>query len=221
MALTHLNTGILLLGSGEPIESLNELEQAKAIYQKLADENPGLPYYQNSLASGHTNVADAFRVLKRFGEARQGYEKAIAIRERLVKANPAVTMYRSHLAYSVRRLGLTRLAGGDAAGSVAEARRAIALYEGLPSPTPEAWYELACCHAALATASGREPAGISAGQGEAEADKAMTLLHKAVGQGYRNAGAMARESALDPLRDRPDFRLLILDLGFPAEPFAE
>jgi tetratricopeptide (TPR) repeat protein/tRNA A-37 threonylcarbamoyl transferase component Bud32 len=216
VALNHLNTGILLLGAGGPVEALNELEQARAIFQKLADENPGLPYFQNSLASGHTNTADVLRVLRRFGEARQAYEKAIAIRERLVKANPAMTMYRSHLAYSVRRLGLTRLAGGDLAGAVADVRRAIALYEGLPSPTAEEWYELACCHATLAAASAREQAGISAGEGAAEADEAMTLLHKAVAQGYRNTGAMARESALD----RPDFRLLMLDLAFPADPFA-
>ena len=138
-----------------------------------------------------------------------------------MKANPALTMYRSHLAYSVRRLGLARLAGGDAAGAVADARRAISLYEGLPSPTAEEWYEMACCHAALAAASGRERAGISAGGGAAEADTAMTLLHKAAARGYRYADAMARESALDPLRDRPDFRLLMLDLAFPADPFAE
>ncbi len=219
VALNHLNTGILLLGFGGPVEALNELEQATAIYQKLADENPSLPYYQNSLASGHTNSADVLRVLLRFGEARQGYEKAIAIREKLVKANPALTMYRSHLAYSVRRLGLTRMAGGDAAGAVADARRSIALYEGLPSRTAEEWYELACCRAALAAAAGREQAGISAGDGESEADKAMALLQQAVAQGYRNVGVMTRESALDPLRTRPDFRLLMLDLCFPGEPF--
>jgi len=27
------------------------------------------------------------------------------------------------------------------------------------------------------------------------------------------------ESALDPLRSRDDFRLLMMDLAFPAEPF--
>ena len=36
----------------------------------------------------------------------------------------------------------------------------------------------------------------------------MALLHKAVGMGYRNAAAFRTEDALDPLRDRPDFRLL-------------
>jgi hypothetical protein len=28
------------------------------------------------------------------------------------------------------------------------------------------------------------------------------------------------ESPLDPLRNRPDFRLLMLDLAFPTQPFA-
>jgi len=94
------------------------------------------------------------------------------------------------------------------------------LYEGLPFRSGEEWYELACRHAALASAAGREGSGISAGDGEADADKAMTLLHKAVAQGYRNADAMAKEVALDPLRDRADFRLLMMDLAFPGRPFA-
>ena len=32
--------------------------------------------------------------------------------------------------------------------------------------------------------------------------------------------AFQNESALDPLRDRTDFRLLMMDLAMPAEPFA-
>jgi hypothetical protein len=134
--------------------------------------------------------------------------------------NPTATEYRGHLAYSLRRLGLTRLALGDVAGSVTDARKAMALYEGLPSSSADEVYELACCHAALATAAGREGPGISAEDGEIEAYKAMTLLRKAVSAGYRNPDAMTRESALDPLRNRHDFQLLMLDLAFPADPFA-
>ena len=44
---------------------------------------------------------------------------------------------------------------------------------------------------------------------------------QAVSTGYRNANAMTTESALDPLRNRTDFQLLMLDLVFPAEPFAK
>ena len=48
----------------------------------------------------------------------------------------------------------------------------------------------------------------------------MSLLRKAVGTGYRNVGAFRTESALDPLRDREDFQLLVMDLAVPAQPFA-
>jgi len=50
---------------------------------------------------------------------------------------------------------------------------------------------------------------------------AMALLDKAVTMGYRDPGAYRTESALDPLRNRPDFQLLMMDLVLPARPFAE
>src|SRR5208337_2612329 len=70
----------------------------------------------------------------------------------------------------------------------------MALYEGLPSRSGEEWFEMACCHAALAGAAGRERSGIPAGDGESEAGKATTLLRKAVAVGYRNTDAMTKES---------------------------
>jgi eukaryotic-like serine/threonine-protein kinase len=54
---------------------------------------------------------------------------------------------------------------------------------------------------------------------EAEAEKAMGLLRTAVDLGYRSA-AFRSEDALDPLRSRDDFRLLIMELAMPAEVFA-
>jgi hypothetical protein len=48
----------------------------------------------------------------------------------------------------------------------------------------------------------------------------MAVLHQAVAMGYRNPRAYRAESALDPLRSRDDFRLLMMDVSFPAEPFA-
>jgi hypothetical protein len=51
------------------------------------------------------------------------------------------------------------------------------------------------------------------------ADRALDALRRAVTAGFRNA-ANRDDHDLDPLRDRPDFRLLLMDLAFPAEPFA-
>jgi hypothetical protein len=46
------------------------------------------------------------------------------------------------------------------------------------------------------------------------------MVNRAAAAGYRNPAAYRTESALDPLRDRDDFRLLMLDLAMPADPFA-
>ena len=114
-----------------------------------------------------------------------------------------------------RARGRRRRRGGGCRRPVG--RRAV---ERLPSRTGEQWYELACCHAALAGASTIAKSGISPADGEAEAKKAMDLLRRAIAAGFHDAGAMAKEVALDPLRPRPDFRPLVTDLSMPADPFA-
>ncbi len=148
------------------------------------------------------------RAMGRIAEARERYERAIAVREELVNGDPNVVLYRNGLAKSVRRLGLLRWGSGDAAGAISETRRAAALSDKLRSRSGEHWYELACCHAALAAAAGRKDSGISGGNSEAEAGKAMELLRRAAAAGYRDAKAMARDVSLDPFRNRPEFPLL-------------
>jgi hypothetical protein len=48
----------------------------------------------------------------------------------------------------------------------------------------------------------------------------MQWLHRAVARGYRNVALMRRDSDLDPLRSRPDFQLLMMDLAMPDDPFS-
>jgi hypothetical protein len=128
-------------------------------------------------------------------------------------------MHRYFMVRVVRGRGLTRGELGDPAGAADDARRAIGLSEGL---SPSLWnlFQTACCHAALAGLAGRAGSGVSAAEGSEEATRAMGWLRRAVGVGYRNANEVRIESALDPLRSRDDFRLIIMDLAFPAEPFA-
>jgi tetratricopeptide (TPR) repeat protein len=82
---------------------------------------------------GHTALAAIHLKLGRAALAQENYERAVAIGEKLVKADPETTRYRSQLANSVRRRGLMRLRNGDAGEAVADARKAAAFYEELPS----------------------------------------------------------------------------------------
>jgi hypothetical protein len=48
----------------------------------------------------------------------------------------------------------------------------------------------------------------------------MEWMRRSVAMGCRNANEFRIESALDPLRSRDDFRLMMMDLAMPADPFA-
>jgi hypothetical protein len=124
------------------------------------------------------------------------------------------------LAFSLRRRGLARRDLGDPAGATADIRRALRLYDGLATRSREEWYERACCYALAASLAGIAGSGVMASHAAGEADAAIALLKKAVALGYRVTDAIRTEPALDSLRDRPDFRLLMMDLAMPVDPFA-
>jgi hypothetical protein len=54
--------------------------------------------------------------------------------------------------------------------------------------------------------------GVSKTESARAADKAMELLTRAVAVGIRNVNEFRIESALDPLRARPDFKKLMAEL---------
>jgi tetratricopeptide (TPR) repeat protein/tRNA A-37 threonylcarbamoyl transferase component Bud32 len=221
LALSFNDLGVLQSRTGQTAEALESFRTALDVRQKLAEDIPSKPVHRNALAGVYTSMADVHRMVGSLALARAGYERAIEIREAVVRENPNGPLFRSALAQSVRRLGLARGAAGDAALAVGLARRAASLLERLRSHTEEQWFELACSHAALAGAATREGSGISSGQGEVEAVKALDLLRRAVAAGYHDADAMAKEVALDPLRERSDFRLLMMDVIMPADPFEQ
>ena len=157
--------------------------------------------------------------LGRPGEARASCDRAISIREDLEKASPANTDYRSGLAASLLRSGQVRWTTRDAAGAAADWRRAIALYEGLPTHSGEVGVFEACCHAMLSGIAGLAGSGITTSDGGLEAERAMDILRRTVAADY-HGGELRTEPALDPLRSRLDFQLLMMDLAMPGDPFA-
>jgi hypothetical protein len=110
------------------------------------------------------------------------------------------------------------------AGRTAEAadayRKAVAIMERLSTLTPVSHYDLACDHALLSGVAGRPGSGLAAAEGQAEADRAIHWLRKAIAAGFRNLAWMRNDTDLDSLRSRPDFQLLMMDLALPADPFS-
>ncbi len=219
VANSLLSMGWFLVQSGRPGEAVDYFSREEAIWKTLADANRTVPEYRNSLANCQTNMATLLLRLGRPAEARARCERAVALRDVLVSDHPNLPRYRNELAESLLRFGQVRQAERDFAGASADWRRAVALFKTVPRLDGENVFFHAGCHASLSTLAGLRTE-VSAGAGRSEADQAIALLKDAAAMGYRSPDYYRNETALDPLRDRPDFRLLMMDLAFPAEPFA-
>jgi serine/threonine-protein kinase len=212
--------GLLLLENGDMAGALTAHGRALDTYQKLANANPKIPEFRNGMAVSHGETADVRRRLGRNAEARKEYDRAIELFEQLVRDNPEVTDHSSLLARSLRGRGLARRELADVAGAAADTRRALGIWDSLASRSGLDWYYTACCHAALGGLAGRDGSSVSVAEAVTEADAAIALLRKAIAMDYRAVSAYRTEDALDPLRSRDDFRLLMMDLEFPSDPFA-
>jgi hypothetical protein len=179
-----------------------------------------VPDYRDHLANTDNFLSAVMRQLGRPTEACEHAERALTIREQLVKMHPDSANYRAGLAENLLSRGLARRALGGHAGAVSDLRRAVALLDAQTSPSGEICFESACAHAALAGLAGQASSGVSAEERQSKAARAMDLLHQAVAMGYSNPEQYRTDDALNPIRNRDDFRLLLMDLAMPADPFA-
>jgi eukaryotic-like serine/threonine-protein kinase len=75
-------------------------------------------------------------------------------------------------------------------------------------------------HALLAGLAAEGTSDLSPADGQDEADRATAVLRPLVVEGYRNP-RVSTDPDFDSLRSRPDFRLFMMELAMPADPFAD
>ncbi len=221
LANTHNRIGWLLFGMGRMTEALEQYEAARGIFQKLMDTFPPrmLPRTRNELSNVLINIAEIERKQGRLDDARAKCDKAITLREAVIKEFPDVLSYRVRMGECLLRSGQLKLAAGDISGAAADWRRAVSFYESLSLRGGETAMFEAGCHALLSSLAGMRGSDVSAAAGRFEREKAMAILRRLVAGGY-HAPELRNESCLEPLRTLPEFRHLMADVVFPLEPFA-
>jgi eukaryotic-like serine/threonine-protein kinase len=206
--------------AGRVAEAWASCQSALANASRLADAHPGNVALQSQVAAVYNDVADFHGATGKPSEALPFLDKAEAIQRKLAGAESSQQRYRTILSDGLRRRGITLKKCGRSAGAVAAFREAIAVLEGLASPGSTEIYDIACNQSLLSALARESGSGLSDADGRAEADKAMASLRRAVAAGWGQAAHMRVDTDLDPLRSRPDFGLLLLDLAFPNDPFA-
>jgi tetratricopeptide (TPR) repeat protein len=220
LAATSAETAATLRRAGRLSEALAVFEKGRAIQQRLADANPNVTLFQSDLARHHNNIGMLFSNVGKPAEALAAVEKGRAIRQVLADANPRVTRFQRDLAISLLMTGQLRQNDGQAAQAVDAYHKALAILERLPELAPYDQFNVAMIHGGLAALSPSPGSGLSAARGRAEADLAVIWLRQAAAGGLRPPAKMLTGPEFEPLLSRPDFRLLLMDLAFPDEPFA-
>jgi serine/threonine-protein kinase len=211
--------GKQLAVAGHRKEAIAVMERDLSRLEVVLKANPELLEGKVDRSELTTALAGLLRDSGRTAEARKVYMKARDTLADLVKTRPDSASDRFELArvlLEIAKLEPARGAGNQA-DMVASLRSGISLVEKKPAG-PLSLYERARGHALLSAVYGRTASASKPAEARAEAELAVTLLRQAVETGYHDRVAMNTDEELEPLRGRPDFQLLLMDLAFPAEP---
>jgi serine/threonine-protein kinase len=220
LASSYDNLAEFMTETGKAASAVDYSEKALAIRRDVAAGHPAVIRFQQDLRTSYQNTAFLKARTGQPREAEEDYGRALAIQEKLAADHPGNIQMRRELAAVHGRFGRLRQELGQPAEAAASCRRAVAIAEGIPLKSPSDHTSLAGYHARLAAVARSPDSGVSAAEGAVEADRAMAALRRAVAAGFRDAGQLRTDLEFEPIRDRDDFRLLIMDLAFPAEPFA-
>lgn len=149
----------------------------------------------------------------RTSEAIPKLRHALELHEALARAKPASVSQRSALSNALPGVGRAEAAAGRPAEALAAFDRAVEVDRSLAETYPVSRYNLACSLALMIPDASPE-------RREDLVRRGVEAFQQARAAGYANVTSIKTDADLDPLRSRPEFRDLLLDAVFPADPFA-
>jgi hypothetical protein len=136
----------------------------------------------------------------------------LALYEALALAYPGQPRFQDDLIWIHALLAQARVATGRTPEARAELREAERRLGQVPVPALDTLVSLAGGYAMMSAAVGAD-------ERREYADRAMATLRRAAAAGSIAADTLQSDPSFVPLRSRPDFRLLLMDLAMPSDPF--
>jgi eukaryotic-like serine/threonine-protein kinase len=171
-------------------------------------------------ARAHLNSGVAAFRIGQWSDAIRDLEQSRDHLRPLVRAAPRDARLVGWLGMSLGFLGAALRESGRPAQSLEPWRESRAVLESLVDPQPLELYNLACSYAQLSVLVQYDPSPPTAADHERLADRAVEILRRALDAGPQVGFDPNSDRDLDPLRARVDFRALMMDRGFPRDPFA-
>jgi tetratricopeptide (TPR) repeat protein len=198
---SYLNYGILIRDGGKLVESLEWFDISIRTLKPVFDREPRDMTAKELLSICHGARAEAYDRLQKFAAAVKDRNLAIELSPPAKRPG-----FRASRATSRLQAGMVADAVAEVAELTAPGSNAIEY----ASWNADQLYDFACVYAV---------ASIKIAEKKQEyGDRAMELLLKAVKAGYKNAAHIVKDSDIDPLRGREDFKRLIVELETKSPP---
>ncbi len=245
LGTSHTNLGSLLADRGDRAGAENAHRAATGLCEKLVADAPGVPDYQVNLGGSYCNFGNMFGNGPSTADSLEWYGRAVRTLTPVYVKSPELVTARHFLRNSYMGRARAHHALDHWDGAIADWDQAIemsppeersvmrasraddylkvgrfaeAVAEAAELTKSDIWtasarYDFACIYS---VASDKID-----GKREEYAGRAVELLRQAVAKGYSNVAHMSKDTDLDPLRERADFRLLVADLAKKFPPPAE
>ena len=221
LAVTYTGIGFVLSHQTRTREAPAAFEQARVIQQKVVESNPNVSLFQSDLSRIYNNIGMQLHELGRTQDALVAMERGQAIRQALTEKDPGVTTFQHDLVLSFLAIADLHRIGGQIARSASAYLKSLELLERLPSLSANDQFNVTTAHAGLAALADLPGPGRSAEEARRESDLAMLALRIAIEGGYRSPQRIWSSPQFSAFKLCQDFRLLMMDLAFPSDPFAQ
>jgi serine/threonine-protein kinase len=211
LANSHNSLGNLLQNTGRLQEAEAAYADALALHKQLAADFPKVPDYRNGLAGTLVNRAALANGRRDFGAARRELVEALPHHQAALQASPKNPTYRQFYQGNL----VTLIASCTGLQDQAAAVRAAETLRDLGWDPAGNAYDAACGLAQCIPLVEKDPqadAGRRKQQARLYGDQALALLRTAVARGFKDAAHMKKDTDLDPLRKRDDFKKLLAEL---------
>jgi hypothetical protein len=210
LAQTHNNLGNLLKDTGH-LREAEAAYRALDVQEKLAADFPNVSDYQNDVGNTLDEMAELARRGKDYPTARRLLDEAQPHLQKALEANPRHPAYRQFFCENRQWLAATLL---ELAEHTLAAEAATDLARVAFDPAGDA-YKAACFLSRcipLAEKDAKLPQARRQELAKSYGDRAVQALRQALAKGYKDAAHMKKDTDLDPLRQRDDFKKLLAEL---------
>jgi tetratricopeptide (TPR) repeat protein len=212
LANSHNGRGVLLRNTGRRKEAEQDFDQALSIHKQLAADFPNQPDLRNDLAG--TCVSLAFLHLQQgdWAAAKRLLLEGRPHHLAALKASPGNPEYRQFYRNHLNVLTAVHAGLLEQQDVVRTAEVCRDLGWNAPADAYDAACGLSLCVPIVAKHDKLDDQQRKAAA-QFYGDAAMKMLRHAVSKGYKDAPHMKKDTDLDPLRQREDFKKLIAELG--------